>query len=191
MMIRKSPRVLFAWLAIACLGGAMVAQAEEPPAPPGCHWQPIPKVKVYLPVPDGWTFRTIGEGEDASYEVLPAGPAFKATPEARFKLSVSRKKPEEAVALARGFVQSISSGSSESAPIEEHTVSVMRTFATVARYAPGIAGVPSQYIAVSADANSSTGAVYTIRFAIPESEWQSVWAQGVLLFSWMRLDDEF
>lgn len=169
----------------------MVAKAEEPPAPPGCHWQPIPKVKVYLAVPDGWTFRTIGEGEDASYEVLPAGPAFKTTPEARFKLSVSRKKPDEAVALARGFVQSISSGSSESAPIQENTVSVIKTFATVARYAPSIAGVPRQYVAASAAANNSTGALYTIRFDIPESEWQSVWAQGVLVFSGMRLDDEF
>jgi hypothetical protein len=190
-MIPKSPRVLFAWLAIACLGGAMVAKAEEPPAPPGCHWQPIPKVKVYLPVPDGWTFRTIGEGEDASYEVLPAGPAFRATPEARFKLSVSRKKPEEVVALARGFVQSISSGSSESEPIQENTVSVVRSFATIAHYAPDIAGVPRQYVAAAASANNSTGALYTIRFDIPESEWESVWVQGVWLFSAMRLDDEF
>jgi len=148
-------------------------------------------VKVYLAVPDGWVYRSTGEGDETTYEVTPAGPEFKKAPEARFRLTVKKIKPEDVISRARGFVHAVVTRASEPPPIQENTVSVVRTFATVAHYAPALSGAQRLYVAASASANTSTGTLYTIRFDIPEAEWQAVWERGEFLFAGMRLDDEF
>jgi hypothetical protein len=93
--------------------------------------------------------------------------------------------------MARTAVDSVASSGSEPASTQEHAVSVLKTFAAIAHKSADSAGGPGAYVAAAATANSVTGALYSIRFDIPEAEWQSVWERGAFLFAGVRLDDEF
>lgn len=95
------------------------------------------------------------------------------------------------ITRAQGFVHAVVARASEPPPVQENSVSTVSTFATVALYAPALAGAQRFYVAASAAANTATGTLYTIRFDIPEAEWQAVWEKGEFLFASMRLDDEF
>jgi|SRR6185436_20168540 len=189
-MIRTSKLALFVVLLVSSTVAAGKDKKEDA-APPGCHWQDVPAVKMHLSVPDGWQFRDTSSGSSKSYEVIPAGPGLENS-KARYLLEVHRKiSKTEVVTKAREFVEAVRSAGVDSQPLEQQTNGAMTFFSSYANYIPNSPGAIGLGVVVSSAANSRTGTLYTMRFNIPLSELEAVAPLGNNLFQTIRLDDEF
>ena len=166
--------------------------SEKGAPPPGCHWQEIPEIKVTLALPDGWVFHALPKtGDVSAYEVVPAGGGVPKESRSRYELKFQRvSRPGIVVTRAKEHVQNAVASAVESTPLEEETIGVMTSFASVGQLSPDSAGVPQLIVAVLALGNSRTGALYMVRFEIPTSEADAVLPQGNMLFRTISVDDE-